>query len=180
MARKAKTAPTDEPPFDPPFVDPATVGAQKPRRGVKAAAEVPPAQTEADEAAWKPPAWAPKTLGACADMLYAIKAERAAAQKIIDEIETREKQLKEHLIQTLPKSEASGISGAVAKVAVVTKEVPQVKDWAKFYAYVAKTKQFELLQKRLSDGAIKERWEAGKAIPGVESFRATTISLTKV
>lgn len=122
----------------------------------------------------------PKAMGACADKLFEIRNKRLAMQKAVDEVEAEEKALKEHIIATLPKSEASGVAGKLARVTVITKEVPQVKDWDVFYKHLVKTKSFDLMQKRLSDTAVKERWEAGKQVPGVEAFSAVTISLNKV
>ena len=122
----------------------------------------------------------PKALGACADKLYEIRQKRLAMQKEVDEVEAEEKALKEHIIQTLPKSEASGVAGKVARVTVVTKDVPQVKDWDAFYKYVSRTKSFDLLQRRLSDAAVNERWENKKDIPGVEAFTVVSVSLNKV
>ena len=122
----------------------------------------------------------PKTIGACADLLYATRQRRLALSKQVEQLEAEESELREHIINTLPKSEASGVAGRVARVTVHTKDVPQVKDWAKFYAYVKKTGQFDLMQRRLADGAVKERLEAGKKLPGVEVFRATVVSLNKV
>lgn len=122
----------------------------------------------------------PKALGACADRLYLLRAKRLEEQKKVDAIAAEEKALREHIINTLPKSEASGVAGKVARVTVVTKEVPQVKDWDLFYKYIKKTGQFDLMQRRLTDGAIKERWENGKEVPGVEHFQAVTISMNKV
>lgn len=43
---------------------------------------------------------------------------------------------------------------------------PAIDDWQAFYGYVAETSQFELLHKRLSSTAFRERWEAGEVIPG--------------
>lgn len=122
----------------------------------------------------------PKALGACADKLYNLRQSRLAQQKLVDVIEAEEKALKEHIINTLPKSEASGVAGKLARVTVTTKEVPQIKNWDAFYKHLKKTGQFDLMQRRLSDAAIKERWEAGKEIPGVEHFQVTTISMNKV
>jgi hypothetical protein len=127
----------------------------------------------------KPKFKIPKTVGACADRLYELRALKSEAQKAVDAIEAEYNAIKEYVIETLPKSESSGVAGAVGRVTVVKKEVPQVEDWSLFYAYVARTKSFELLQKRLGEGAIKERIEAGKKIPGMGSFTAVTISLTK-
>lgn len=122
----------------------------------------------------------PKAMGACADRLFELRNKRLAMQKEVDAVAAEESAIKEHIINTLPKSEASGVAGKLARVTVVTKQIPQVKDYDKFYAYVKKTNSFDLLQKRLSDAAIKERWEAGKVIPGVESFNAVSVSINKI
>ena len=74
----------------------------------------------------------PKTMGACADRIYELKNKRLAMQKEVDAVEAEEKALKEHIINTLPKSETTGVAGKLARVTVVTKQVPQVKDWEAF------------------------------------------------
>lgn len=122
----------------------------------------------------------PKTIGACADRLYKLREERYALNKKVDAIKEEEHRITEHVINTLPKSEATGIAGKTARVAVKTKEVPQVTDWVAFYAYVAKNKAFDLLQKRVSDKAVTERWENKKQVPGVVPHTLVTLSLTKV
>lgn len=123
----------------------------------------------------------PKSIGACADLLYKLKAERSAAQKIVDKIEADEKALKEHIINILPKSETTGAAGKLCRVTVVTKDVPQIKDIKKFLAYVKKTDSFDLMQRRLSIEAVNARLEAGdKLPPGLEIFKAVTLSVNKV
>lgn len=122
----------------------------------------------------------PKGIGACADKLYKLRQKRLEQQKKVSEIEAEEKALKAHIIDTLPKSEASGVAGKIARVTVVTKKVPQVKDWDLFYKHVKRTGNFELLQRRVGDAAIKERWEDGKEVPGVGHFNAVTLSINKV
>jgi hypothetical protein len=122
----------------------------------------------------------PKNIGACADKLFELRNKRLEMQKQVDAVESEEKAYKEHIIQTLPKSDASGVAGKLCRVTIVTKKIPQVKDWAKFHAYVKKTGQFELMQKRLADTAIKERWENGKEVPGVECFTTVSVSMNKL
>lgn len=122
----------------------------------------------------------PKTIGSCADLLYETKAKRLALQKQVDQLEAEEKDLKDHIINTLPKSQASGVAGKVARVSVTKKSVPQVKDWPKFFTHLKKTGEFELLQRRLNESAVSERWEAKKKIPGVEAFEVVTVSLNKI
>lgn len=122
----------------------------------------------------------PKSPAACADLLYRVREQRLAMQKEVDKLAAEENRLKEYFIQTLPKSDATGIAGRVARVQTGTKLIPQVEDWTAFYSYVKRTGSFDLLQKRLSEGAVKERWDDRKTIPGVGTFQAVTVSVTKL
>jgi len=122
----------------------------------------------------------PKTLGACADKLYKLRAQRYELQRKVAEIKAQETQLKEHLIRELPKSEASGIAGRSARAKVTSKELPQVADWGKFFAYVKRKNAFHLLQRRLSAPAIQEVWDDGKKVPGIEVYNKIDVSVTKV
>lgn len=122
----------------------------------------------------------PKSLAACADMLYTTRQERLDVQKKVDEFKEREELLRTHIINTLPKSEASGISGKIANAKIVTKDVPRVEDWDAFYKYVHKNQAYELLQRRLNDAGIQERWDDDKTVPGVGKFTTVSVSVTKV
>lgn len=122
----------------------------------------------------------PKTIGACADALYEVRKKRLEAQKVVERLSAEENELREHIIKTLPKSQASGAAGRLARVQVVTREVPQVEDWDKFYQYVSKTKQFDLIQRRVSDRAVQERWEEGEKVPGVKVFNLVSVSVNKL
>lgn len=122
----------------------------------------------------------PKTLGACADALYTIRQDRLLVQKQVDELKERETALRDHLIATLPKSDATGTAGKVARAQVQTKRVPHVEDWEALYKHVKRTGDFELLQRRLANDAVAERWDAGKKVPGVEPFTTVTVSVTKL
>ena len=121
----------------------------------------------------------PKSMGACADMLFVLREERLAAEKAAAVIAAKETALKEYIINNLPKSD-TGSQGKTHRVSVVTKIVPQVEDWEKVYTYITKTKNIQLLQRRLSDAAVEEIWESGKKVPGVGTFNVVKISLTKI
>lgn len=122
----------------------------------------------------------PKALGAVADLLYKTRADRLALQKRVAELDAFETQLEEHLIKTLPKSEASGVSGRVARATITPFVAPNVEDWDAFYKYVRKTGRFEFLQRRVGKAAIEEVWEAGKEVPGVGRFRGLKVGLNKL
>ena len=122
----------------------------------------------------------PKSMGLCADRLYELRKRRLEEQKKVEALEAEENALKAHIIDHLPKSQMTGASGKVANVKIVTKGIPQIADLELFYGYVRRSKRTDLLQKRLNDGAIKEMLDDGKKIPGITTFDAKTVSLTKI
>jgi hypothetical protein len=121
----------------------------------------------------------PATAAAKADLLYATKQLRYEVQHRVETLQKLQTTIENWFIENLPKSEASGIAGRTARVQIETKPVPQCEDWTAFYAYVKKNDAFELLQRRLSDGAIKERLEEG-SVPGITIFQAKKVSATKI
>ena len=122
----------------------------------------------------------PKTAGACADLLYKTREARLKLQKDVERMESEEQQLKDYFINNLSKDNATGVAGKFARVQIKPKVKPVVEDWDKFCAYVRKNNAFEMLQRRLSEGAIEERWEDKKVVPGVGRFNAKTVSVTKI
>lgn len=122
----------------------------------------------------------PKTLAACADLLYTTRHARLALQKEVDAMEAQESQIKEHLINTISKSDSTGVAGKLARVSIVPKVVPQLADVDAFRAYVKKTGNWQLIPKSINRAAITEMWEAGKVIPGIEAFNTVTVSMNKV
>lgn len=122
----------------------------------------------------------PAKLAAAADLLYTTRQERLALNKHVEAMKVHERALKEHLIDSLPKSDASGVAGKVARAQVKIEDEPIVEDWETFYKGIKKTGAFELLNKAPNRRAIKERWNNGKEVPGVGHFDNVKISLTKV
>ena len=122
----------------------------------------------------------PKTLAGMADRLYELKDLKRDAQAVVDKIDAEKSAIEQYLIDNLPKSDASGVAGKLARVTIVVKNKPSVEDWDAFWAKFDKKKDRDLLQKRLSEPAVEARWEAGKEVPGVVVFPKPTISLNKV
>lgn len=146
----------------------------------KAALKVPVNNTKTKAETTAPKFKFPKTMGACADLVYELRNKRLTAQKVAEAIETEEKALREHIINSLPKSQTTGVAGKVARVTVTSKDIPQVEDWPKFYAYVVKNKAFDMMQRRLSTEAVQSRLDEGKKVAGVKVFKAVTLSINKI
>ena len=127
----------------------------------------------------------PKSLATCADLLYETQQERYALQRAVDTLSAREAALREHLIQHLPKSDATGVAGKTARVTIVTKQVVSVTDFPAYFDFVVRSYKknpgaLALIQRRVGDAAVKELWAAQKDVPGVTPLNVPTVSVTKV
>lgn len=121
----------------------------------------------------------PASAAECADLLYKARERRLEIQRECDRVETLEKQIKNWFVETLPVSQ-TGVAGRVARVQIEVSRQPCVDDWDKLYAHVKRTGNFELLQRRLNDGAVKERWENKAEVPGVGTFNVKKVSCTRL
>ena len=137
------------------------------------------------------PAAFPKSLGACIDKLYALRAERLKLKAKADAIGSQEQALRLHLVATLGKDDLEGGRGKLASASINRSVVADVKDWLKLYAFIKKTNGFDLLQRRVTDAAYRERLGefdlhkgATKAqltlVPGVEPFTVVSLNLNKL
>jgi hypothetical protein len=117
--------------------------------------------------------------------LFTTRNQRLALDKQVESLKSREAALKEHLIQKLPKSQASGISGLLARVTIGSKTKPVAADWDKIHKYIAANYKknpgvFALLQRRLGEETIQEMWKNGTKVPGIEPMDIPTVSINKV
>lgn len=122
----------------------------------------------------------PASLPKVVDMLYQTRQDRLNYDHKSAAMKVHERALREHLIDTLPKSDSTGVAGRLALAQVKIEDTATVTDWEVFYKNLKKTGQFDLLNKALNRSAVKERWNAGKEVPGVGHFDNVKISLTKV
>jgi hypothetical protein len=64
-------------------------------------------------------------------------------------------------------------------VNMAKKAHPAIVNWDDFYNYLAETRNFDLIQKRLSGPAFRDRWDQGVAIPGASSSEVWELSITQ-
>lgn len=125
----------------------------------------------------------PKKLADAADLWFSTRAERLALQKQVDALEAKEALLKSHIIDTLPASSATGIRGQLVAVVIERKDRPEVEDYDAFCDFIVKNRKkgaFALLNRALNAKSIKEYWDAGKAVPGINKVQYKTLSYSAV
>ena len=117
-----------------------------------------------------------KQLADTADLYWAKRTERLAADKVAAALAAEESKAKATLIEQFMLQDITAIGGKTVRLAIKKDFVPAVKDWAALYAYIKDNNAFELLEKRPGRLACKERWEHGEIIPGIEQFPSYSLS----
>ena len=121
----------------------------------------------------------PKDLGACIARLAAVQR---AAEKIavkLKPLAEEEKALREHLINKFPKDKLKGARGSGLSLNIFPVRIPQIEDWAKFFAFAKKKGNEDLLPQSIARDAWKQRADAGKTVPGIKIFATNVLRVTK-
>lgn len=121
---------------------------------------------------------APATLGACLDKLYELREKRLALQSQAEELGVTYSALEDHVFKKFKHADVEGASGKAATASIQPKTVGRIEDKDKLEAYVARTKQWDLVTVMINNKAYRERLKAKKTVPGVVPFEFKKLSLT--
>jgi hypothetical protein len=121
----------------------------------------------------------PKQPGGAIDLLYKVRTERKRLASMAEREREQESMIEEKIFEMFKKSELEGGRGKTAQASIKRSDVPTFENDRTFFAYLKKTGDFDLLQRRLSVEACRERWAAKKQIPGVGIFTKVSLNLTK-
>lgn len=106
----------------------------------------------------------------------AVREERLEQDKVCARLKAFETLLSESIIAEVPVDKGFVSDGY--SFVVVNKEVPTLKDWNAFLAWVGETGRFDCLQKRVSEKAVTDT-EDWHNIPGIQRFNSPKLSVTK-
>lgn len=122
----------------------------------------------------------PDSPGRCADLYKEVEGLYRDMKSETDAVGDRMSEIKEHLIQTLSKSDDTGAAGLKYRVQVKTDAKPKPADWDAIYKYIAEHERFDLLQRRLSDRAVMDILDQEGKMPGIERIHVPKLSITKI
>jgi hypothetical protein len=116
------------------------------------------------------------------DLINEFVETKALKESLNEQIKELNEKLANVEAQIMEQMANVGISQAATEKASCTMrqvQHPAITDWPAFYEYVQKTGEFELLHKRLSSPAFRERWEAGEVIPGTTTSSVWELSVRR-
>lgn len=119
-------------------------------------------------------------LPALIDSYVEQREARLHLERQAEERKKLETKLKEQIEETLKAHNLSTGGGDRWRATIVPDNKPVCENWKALYEYVALTGAFDLLQRRLTETAVKARWEDNVVIPGITKFPITKLSITKV
>lgn len=108
----------------------------------------------------------------------ALMREQARSKARLEPLETELSRCEAAVLAALAKHRLSAARGAGGGVTRVVTLVPSVEDWGKFIAYVVRERAVELLTRRVSSEAWRERVDAGRPVPGVKGYPKVTLRAT--
>jgi len=116
-----------------------------------------------------------------ADAFMELRSKRLALKHEVDALYQQEKDLRHELIQYLQSAKGvTGVAGQLCYIKLRPKHTALVENWDALYDHIRDTGEFELLQRRVGEGAVKERWDNGDVVPGVIDHCVDDLSVTKI
>lgn len=118
------------------------------------------------------------SIGPTIDKLFALREQKRTLDAEMKVIEAKYSELEQGLIAQLDRDGVSKATGRKATASVTEKTIGTAEDWDVLWPWIAKTKNFQLVQRRLSTAAWEElAVERGKKIPGTAPFTKRTLNL---
>jgi len=111
---------------------------------------------------------------------YAKRAERLALQKKVDALKQEEDDLMYEITKELNARDLYELKDSNLVITRTAKPAANVKDWPALLEYIKATGSVDLLQKRVTESAVKLRWDAGVVLPGVEKTTKDSINVTLI
>lgn len=117
------------------------------------------------------------TVGGLIDELSTLRDERRDLAKKDAELKAQYDEKELQLIELMDSEGCTKSTGRVASAGISTTTVFNTTDWEAFMAYLIKTKQGHLVQRRVSNPAVLELFASKGVVPGLEPFNKRSINL---
>ena len=95
------------------------------------------------------------------------KADRLAADKLSRNLKSKEDELAFLMVTHCREHGGAGVDIGDILIDYSTMLKPVAEDWDAIHRYIREHDAIDLVHKRLTEGAVKLRWDDGVTIPGV-------------
>ena len=116
------------------------------------------------------------TLEQCVAQLAEARAKKSELSDQLAAVGITIDRLELEVLNSMSDAGVESVRTGRATVSIKRSTVPTVEDWNALDAFILKHKSLDLLQRRISITAWRERVEAGKAVPGVKPFERVELA----
>ena len=117
------------------------------------------------------------SLGAQIDKMWDIREKKRTLEASIKDLDGQLATIEAELMEDMEANGVDKMTGKHAGVSITSNTVAHVTDWDEMWKFIIKTKNTQLLQRRVSDPAYRELLEMGKKVPGAEAFTKKRLNL---
>ena len=118
-----------------------------------------------------------------AQMLFNLREQASELRRKLSEIENAVAGFQQSLLTRLEQNDDGQrfVRCAAGTVTAVWKSQSVVENLAQFQAHIIATGELDLLQNRVSEEAVRQRWDVGNSVPGIarRDFMRLSLSTTK-
>lgn len=118
-----------------------------------------------------------RTVGEIADAVLALQLKIKKKELEVEDLKKATNELKEELKLAAEAVNLTSGGGKKSEFTIEPEILPQASNWDSFYQYIHDNKYFHLLQRRPAVKACQELWSQGTAIPGIDKFTKTKVTV---
>jgi hypothetical protein len=108
-----------------------------------------------------------------------IRAQRLDLDRQAAIIKEQEDDLQKVIIAKMREGDLKALGATNGLVKLKESEEPIAENWAEVWQFIKENDAWELLHKRLTTTAVKERWADGIAVPGVGKSTVFKLTVSK-
>ena len=106
-----------------------------------------------------------------------LKVKISKANKVVNELKSQASEMEKELIPVFEDTKTLRADVKIGSVTLNEDYVYNAKDWGKVWKYIFKKKDSGLVQKRLSQALLKEYYEDGIKIEGIERMKKKSLGI---
>lgn len=119
----------------------------------------------------------PSKVGTVIDRAHRAREAYRKAASVAEALKKKLDEQEDEVLRALQEARIDMGRGKLGSASIVKTDLPQADDWVEIYSWIIKHKAPELLQRRISGEAYRERIAAGEKVPGVTIFTRTSVRL---
>jgi len=119
-----------------------------------------------------------RPVGASIDAMFDLREKKRALEEQVKEVEQELAVYTESLLESMTAQGLTSGRGDKATASITSTVCANIQDWDVLTAFVKKTGNFQLFQRRVSDPAFRELLAKKGVVPGLAEYNNIRLNLT--